>query len=97
MIVRAGEPDIFPAVVRVIQANLRPHDQTVDVSDRHQKPGGFIGEMDGPLPVLILIKSRNTLHGASRRQQLLRQLFIAEDRRALITVLFDLLLREPAL
>ena len=79
------------------EGHLRPHNQTVDVSDRHQKPGGFIGEMDGPLPVLILIKSRNTLHGASRRQQLLRQLFIAEDRRALITVLFDLLLREPAL
>ncbi len=56
MIVRAGEPDVLPAVIRVIQPDLRPYDQAVHILDRHQKPGGLIGKVDSPLPVLILIK-----------------------------------------
>ena len=94
--VRAGEPDIFPAVIRVVKADLRPDDHVVHIAYRHQETGGLVGEMDGPFPVPVLIESRHALYGASRLQQFPCQLLIAEDRRALIAVLLDLPLREPA-
>ena len=97
MVVGAGEPDILPAVIRMVKAYLRTHDQTLHVADRHQKTGGFVREMDGPFPVPVLIKSRNAFHGAACRQQLFCKVLIAEDRRTLIAVFLNLLLREPAL
>ena len=97
VVVGAGKPDILPAVIRMIKAYLRTHDQSIHVADRHQKTGGSVGEMDGPFPVPVLIKSRNALHGAACRQQFFCQFFIAKDRRALIAVFLNLLLREPAL
>ena len=87
---------IQPVLIRKICKRGAPEAVT-QITHRNQKARGLIGEMDSPLPVLVLIKSRNTLYDTACRQQLFCQPFIAEDWRALIAVFLDLLLREPAL
>ena len=42
IVIRTGKPDVFPAVIGAVKADLHPHDKTVNVPDRHEKTGRFL-------------------------------------------------------